>query len=603
MNAKRASILYGATVLTACVLITAPGCGGSFLGLEDYQRDLLGSLAAALLFRPASDGMIGDALPGSDGVNCWDLNGNGLGDPEEDANGDGAFDVLDCAGEPGSPGRDGSNDVRGLNCWDLNGNGIADPAEDVNGDGDFNALDCQGQPGAPGADGPSGSSGSNGVDGQELFHVLVDDFFAAAGTPNGSLPIEVVSIDEPVLGVFPTAAGTTVGVNAVAYRVAVPELYNTGNDVGMRIAFHRTGPFTGGCFAIRLVAKRLRNGSGVEDYGTPRWIRIDLSAEVKAAAGEGGGSLVVLDLPLNTAAGLDLPGDLASADFLAFELSTHQNDGGAYQLLTVEFSESRPGTSALGGATIFSEEPDGDVPCGFDDCNRNGFADSEDIADERSNDCNDNGTPDVCEIAEGTEAPGGPFFCTSECDPNVNGNGIPDACEDIATLEGIWRFELPLTGECGQGEPAGVQTEIRYLRFDGNNNLVENWIVLDTECLNFAYPSVNGPNLTAYRNLGSVSQDTDRFIIDPEAVFNPLTGSMHLEESVTVGVALCLREEGITTLDGDVSGDEMSGTWEFRMAVEVFEQCISFPSIVCGTFTAVRVAGPPDCSILTPEIP
>ena len=33
---------------------------------------------------------------GSDGVACWDLNGNGVGDPEEDLNGDGVVDVLDC---------------------------------------------------------------------------------------------------------------------------------------------------------------------------------------------------------------------------------------------------------------------------------------------------------------------------------------------------------------------------------------------------------------------------------------------------------------------------------------------------------------------------
>jgi octaheme c-type cytochrome (tetrathionate reductase family) len=46
------------------------------------------------------DGLDGAAgAPGADGTNgvaCWDLNGNGVGDPEEDLNGDGVVDVLDC---------------------------------------------------------------------------------------------------------------------------------------------------------------------------------------------------------------------------------------------------------------------------------------------------------------------------------------------------------------------------------------------------------------------------------------------------------------------------------------------------------------------------
>jgi octaheme c-type cytochrome (tetrathionate reductase family) len=47
-----------------------------------------------------ADGVNGaDGAPGadgSDGVACWDLNENGVGDPEEDLNGDGVVDVLDC---------------------------------------------------------------------------------------------------------------------------------------------------------------------------------------------------------------------------------------------------------------------------------------------------------------------------------------------------------------------------------------------------------------------------------------------------------------------------------------------------------------------------
>lgn len=43
------------------------------------------------------DGRDGSAgVPGGDGISCWDLNENGIADPEEDTNGDGVVDVLDC---------------------------------------------------------------------------------------------------------------------------------------------------------------------------------------------------------------------------------------------------------------------------------------------------------------------------------------------------------------------------------------------------------------------------------------------------------------------------------------------------------------------------
>ncbi len=45
-----------------------------------------------------TDGADGaDGVDGTDGINCWDLNQNGVGDlPDEDLNGDGVVDTLDC---------------------------------------------------------------------------------------------------------------------------------------------------------------------------------------------------------------------------------------------------------------------------------------------------------------------------------------------------------------------------------------------------------------------------------------------------------------------------------------------------------------------------
>ncbi len=63
------------------------------------------------------------------------------------------------------------------------------------------------------------------------------------------------------------------------------------------------------------------------------------------------------------------------------------------------------------------------------DCNDNCVGDGQDIAAGTSPDCNGNGVPDECEIAENSSAPGGPFFCTENCDPDCNVSGVPDECE------------------------------------------------------------------------------------------------------------------------------------------------------------------------------
>lgn len=68
-------------------------------------RRLLVLLASAFLIAgcDGDDGAAGamgatgdDGSDGATGFSCWDLNENGVGDPEEDLNGDGIIDVLDC---------------------------------------------------------------------------------------------------------------------------------------------------------------------------------------------------------------------------------------------------------------------------------------------------------------------------------------------------------------------------------------------------------------------------------------------------------------------------------------------------------------------------
>jgi hypothetical protein len=93
---------------------------------------------------------------GDPGLACWDLNGNGVQDPAEDINGDGAWNAADCKGpqgETGAAGTDGTNGTNGANglaCWDLNADGIQDAAEDINADAVVDALDCKGPKGDAG---------------------------------------------------------------------------------------------------------------------------------------------------------------------------------------------------------------------------------------------------------------------------------------------------------------------------------------------------------------------------------------------------------------------------------------------------------------------
>ncbi len=70
------------------------------------------------------------------------------------------------------------------------------------------------------------------------------------------------------------------------------------------------------------------------------------------------------------------------------------------------------------------------------DCNQNGVADPEDIAGGLSRDCNANDRPDECEIDAASIAPGGPFYCVSNCDADCNSNGVPDACDIAAGTSG-----------------------------------------------------------------------------------------------------------------------------------------------------------------------
>ena len=343
------------------------GCGSSagLFGMEDYQRDLLTGLVTYLLFSNSpTDPNAGEGLPGLDGVNCWDLNGDGVKDPTEDINGDEIFDAKDCAGAPGSAGTPGPA-------------GPAGPA------GEPGPAGAPGT-GTPGRDGRPGTDGSDGLPGQEFFDVFVDDFFSE--DPNyprfDSLPVNVVQIIEPEL-FDECSCDSTAGFEcspAVAYRVAIPEGYHEGNDDGivgndvtMRLFLFRSycNVCSDGCFVIHVVAKRLRDGAGALDYGGERWVLVDTNSSTKDCE-----VFFVVDLPLNRGLddggvnhGLGFDNDLRPQDFLAFGLQAVRSDGAVYEILGVEFFESSasasPRTDLYRAELLEAPEcPAPECPCG-----------------------------------------------------------------------------------------------------------------------------------------------------------------------------------------------------------------------------------------------
>ena len=116
-----------------------------------------------LVWSASSGEWIAQSSSSTNGINCWDTNGDGVNDSSEDTNNDGAWNALDCAGADGADGNDGADGTdgtNGINCWDTNGDGVNDSSEDTNNDGAWNALDCAGADGADGQDGTQGSVGA-----------------------------------------------------------------------------------------------------------------------------------------------------------------------------------------------------------------------------------------------------------------------------------------------------------------------------------------------------------------------------------------------------------------------------------------------------------
>lgn len=153
-----------------CVLLLLiSGCGGDQL------------LGAALGFgigantAPGGTGPQGDV--GFDGLHCWDLNGNGLFDPDtEDFDGDELATVWDCRGADGTDGVNGADGDDGTPGGERGPAGADGPpgqngldgSDGVDGTDGIDGVD--GTDGADGLDGETGIDGSDGIDGDGHPH-------------------------------------------------------------------------------------------------------------------------------------------------------------------------------------------------------------------------------------------------------------------------------------------------------------------------------------------------------------------------------------------------------------------------------------------------
>ncbi|MCG3138013.1 MAG: hypothetical protein HJJLKODD_01869 [Phycisphaerae bacterium] len=471
--------LLGVALRVSALMAVLPaGALVSGCGLSDFQRDLIfgvGSLAIQLLgLGGASGGGAEQPAPDNDntaeqpapsdndntttqpggggvvaGLNCWDLNGNGLPDSAEDRNEDGLFSALDCQGADGATGPTGPAGADGVDGVDgVDGSDGADGAT-----GSQGPTGPQGPQGPTGPTGATGNTGAQGPAGPTLWDTFVETFYTIEGgdyssvvaDSTGQLPI--VELDEPALGSCESA------VNVVAFRAGIGERYNPGNPITMRLYLWRTGPQPESCFVLRLDGYRASHGTTILPYGGTRYVKV-----IDPVMADEAGTLVVVDLPLNTASGLNLPNDLQRGELLAIELNTmaeYLNDN-CYTLLGVDLFESTLVSGAtLAHAVIYESEEqiecestgceddadcaegllcnlesgdcveclsntdcsDGDTCNGeeicnaeltcetttFTDCQEDGIVDSCQLA---GNDCNHNSIPDECDLTTVREVRG-----------------------------------------------------------------------------------------------------------------------------------------------------------------------------------------------------
>ena len=252
----RLRMRIGAAALVGALTLQATGCGNPFLGLEDYQRDLLFNGLVYVVLQQRINRLQNQVNDLQDQV----ANEPPAGEPLPGAEGpQGAQGEQGPAGPQGEQGPEGAQGERGQ----------------VGPKGDPGIVGPAGAQGAGGAQGSQGPAGPAGAPGELFFDEFIEDFFTYADHVPGSLPINIVSIREPALGV---PNGQIGDAGAIAYRLEISQIYQPGEEITMRLLFYRTGDLRpGDCLIFTLDSLRLRSGDTIEPFGDRLWVRIDPS--------------------------------------------------------------------------------------------------------------------------------------------------------------------------------------------------------------------------------------------------------------------------------------------------------------------------------------
>jgi hypothetical protein len=168
-------------------------------------------------------------------------------------------------GDSGNPGPVG---LDGLSCWDLNANRGADlPDEDVNGDGVVDALDCKGAKGDQGVQGPQGEIGPVGPAGPQtstvIFAVMTQSFVAGDGK-----------------WIFPSGSGVGPGDTDSFYTQMIMPVECTARNFYAAIS-RQTGITANLVFSLRVNGSNTALQCAISQYAT----ECSASASVVLAAG------------------------------------------------------------------------------------------------------------------------------------------------------------------------------------------------------------------------------------------------------------------------------------------------------------------------------
>jgi hypothetical protein len=212
----------------------------------------------------------------------------------------------------------------------------------------------QGAPGVPGEQGPQGEPGPQGEQGEqgppgepgpEFFSVWVDEFWQNQGKDrDGPFGYAGSYQSTPCFGMY----------GPIGWKVGIPEHYDAGNPVTMRMYMYYDGIVNPDCQVFRMAVVRLVNGGSVETHDNI-YVRLDIPGGLPEDP------MIVVDLPINRTSGLNLfTADLDSEQLLSFGVEWYDwtcrgDEGESWCMLGVEFFESA--TTDASGITVLAAEP------------------------------------------------------------------------------------------------------------------------------------------------------------------------------------------------------------------------------------------------------